>query len=72
MAGTPIIFFQRFLGLDTEFAPDSISDLVSWYKSDTNVTSYKRLEHEQRVTHWADVDGNYPLEQDYTNALARD
>ena len=63
-------FFVKSANKIAAFAPDSISDLVSWYKSDTNVT-ITTIADEQRVTDWADVDGNYPLEQDYTNACPR-
>jgi hypothetical protein len=52
------------------FAPDSISDLHAWYKSDTNVTVINDGS-EDRVTRWGDVDDAQPLEQGFVNSRPR-
>jgi len=53
-----------------KFDPSRISGLVSWYKSDTNVT-FTEVSGENVISSWADVDGNYPLVQAYTPAQPR-
>ena len=57
-------------GASGPFAPDSISDLQAWYKSDTNVTTVLNT-GEERVSRWGDVDDAQPLTSGNVNIRGR-